>query len=125
MAIALQVGALRVIALLSSVMLIAGCTENAVNSPPAPISSNQDFGVTDVARPTAPARSRNRALVSRPRHRSVVAALKPKRHVSVEKKRRGHAKTVARIVHPRVAEPETAANSGVVHHIGPKIIPLD
>lgn len=124
MGIALKIGALRGIAVLSSIMLVAGCTQAPVNSPPAPISSSQDLGITE-ARPPAPARSRIRAVVSRPRHRTVVAALKPKRHVSIGKKHRDHARPVERVVHPRAAEPETAANSGVVHHIGPKIIPLD
>jgi hypothetical protein len=125
MGIASHIRELRVIALLGGILLVAGCTERAVNSPPAPITGSQDSTPTAVLRPVAPAQSHIRAAVRSARHRSVVAALKQRRHARIEKKSRTHAKAVKPAIHHNATEPETAANAGVVHHIGPKIIPLD
>jgi hypothetical protein len=125
MGIASRRGPLRVVALLSGIVLVAGCTDGALKSPPAPISGSPDIPVSGSPAPAAVAQSYNRAAVHRPRHASIVVAAKPKRHARVDRKSQARAKTVKRAPHHNSTEPETAANAGAVHHIGPKVIPLD
>ena len=126
MAITLQTGVLRVIALLSGITFVSGCTLDPANSPPAPISGSQNLSVTEAPRPPAAAPSRRRtAAVRSAIHRPVVATLKSKRHASIDKKRRARVKTAKPPAQHNAMEQETATNAGVVHHIGPKIVPLD
>ena len=132
MRVSLNIGVLWVGALLSSILLVAGCTQAPPNSPPAPISGSQDLRVPAGPQPTAAAQSHNRAALRSPRHAAVGAAPKLKRHASILSKSRARAKTAKRTPHvnptgrqTNATERETAANAGAVHHIGPKVIPLD
>jgi hypothetical protein len=118
------------VALLSGITLIGGCSVDPANSPPAPISGGQPLGVSEGPRLPAVAQSNKRTAVRRALHRPLAVSLKSKRHVAIDKKRRARVKTAKPTVQHHATEQETAANaggatSGVVHHIGPKIVPLD
>jgi PBP1b-binding outer membrane lipoprotein LpoB len=123
---ALRMRPLRAAALLTGIMLVAGCSVNPANSPPAPITSSQPLGVSEAPAVAVPSNKRTAARSAL--HHPRVATLKSKRHFATGKKHRAHirtAKATVLRVHHKASEPETAADAGVVHHIGPKIIPLD
>lgn len=126
MSIALHSPPLRAAVLLSGILVLAGCSVDSSNSPPAPITSNQPLGVSEAPPVAAP--SNRRTVARRVLHHPRIATLKAKRHFATGKKHRARvrtAKTTVQQVHHKASEPETAADSGVVHHIGPKIVPLD
>ena len=129
MPIPLRMRVLCAAALLSGIMLVAGCSVDPAKSPPAPITSSQTPGISETSRPSIVAPSPKRAALRAPLHRA--ATLKSKRHIAAERKRRLRARLAKRPVQQaqqaqqKVPEPETAGNSGVVHHVGPRIVPLD
>jgi hypothetical protein len=126
----LRMRALRVVIVLSCMTLIAGCSVDPASSPPAPIIGGQNLGVSEGPRPLAAAPSKKRTALRSVLHHPRAASLKSKRHIVLNKRRRAPVKTAKPTVHHNAPEQETAANarganSGVVHHIGPKIVPLD
>lgn len=127
MPVPLRMRVLCSVVLLGGIMLVAGCSVDPPKSPPAPISSSQSTGVGEAPPPMA-APSNRRAAVRSPLHHPVVAALKSKRHLAAAKRHRARIRTVKRPVQQaqdKATEPESAANTGVVHHVGSKIVPLD
>ena len=115
---------LRVVAVLSAIALAGGCAVEPANQPPAPVVSGVQNFTTSEGPPPEAVPTRNYAAVRSTPHRLGVASLKSKRHARIGKKS-SHVKTARHRVPHGAAQQEAAANAGVVHHIGPKIVPLE
>ena len=126
MAVMVRIRSVPVIALLYGIALIAGCTVAPVNQAPAPVvTGGQTVDMSEGLQPPAAAPSNRHAAGRSALHHRFAASFKSKRHASVAKKHRVHVKTAKQTAPHNATDQETAANAGVVHHLGPKIIPLE
>ena len=121
----LRIRPVRIAALLCGIVLSAGCAVAPPNQAPAPvITGSQTIDMSEPPQPLAATPSRSRPIVRSASHRLGVASLRSKRHARLAKKRT-HLKAARQAAPHNASEQEAAANAGVVHHIGPKIIPLE
>ena len=125
MAATLRIRPVRIAALLCGIALSAGCAVAPANQGPAPvITGSQTIDMSEPPQPLAATPRRSHAVVRSASHRLGVTSLRSKRHARLGKKRT-HLRAARRAAPHSAGEQEAAANAGVVHHIGPKIIPLE